>query len=43
VAAACGAAAQVKAASRRHVIEEAFETAKGEVGLDHHEVRAWRG
>jgi SRSO17 transposase len=33
----------VKAASRRHLIEEAFENAKGEVGLDHHEVRAWQG
>ena len=31
------------AASRRHLIEEAFENAKGEVGLDHYEVRAWRG
>lgn len=33
----------VKAASRRHLIEEAFENAKGEVGLDHHEVRRWQG
>ena len=33
----------VRAASRRHLIEEAFENAKGEVGLDHYEVRAWRG
>lgn len=33
----------VRAASRRHLVEEAFENAKGEVGLDHHEVRAWRG
>jgi SRSO17 transposase len=33
----------LSAASRRHLIEEAFENAKGEVGLDHHEVRAWRG
>lgn len=33
----------VKAASRRHLIEEAFENAKGEVGLDHYEVRAWQG
>jgi len=33
----------VTAASRRHLIEEAFENAKGEVGLDHYEVRAWRG
>jgi SRSO17 transposase len=36
-------AEMVRAASRRHLIEEAFENAKGEVGLDHHEVRAWRG
>ena len=33
----------VGAASRRHLIEEAFESAKGEVGLDQYEVRAWRG
>jgi len=33
----------VQAASRRHLIEEAFESAKGEVGLDHYEVRAWQG
>lgn len=33
----------VKAASRRHLIEEAFENAKGETGLDHYEVRAWQG
>ncbi len=33
----------VRAAARRHLVEEAFENAKGEVGLDHHEVRAWRG
>ena len=33
----------VRAASRRHLIEEAFENAKGEVGLDHYDVRAWRG
>jgi hypothetical protein len=30
-------------ASKRHLIEEAFENAKGEVGLDHHEVRGWQG
>jgi SRSO17 transposase len=36
-------AEMVKAASQRHLIEEAFENAKGEVGLDHYEVRAWRG
>ena len=28
----------VKAASRRHLIEEAFENAKGEAGLDHYEL-----
>jgi len=33
----------VGAASRRHLIEEAFENAKGDVGLDHYEVRAWLG
>jgi len=33
----------VGASSRRHLIEEAFENAKGDVGLDHYEVRAWRG
>ncbi len=33
----------VQAATRRHLIEEAFESAKGEVGLDHYEVRAWQG
>lgn len=30
-------------ASYRHHIEEAFETAKGEVGFDHYEVRSWVG
>jgi SRSO17 transposase len=33
----------VGASSRRHLIEEAFENAKGDVGLDHYEVRAWLG
>ena len=33
----------VRAASRRHLIEEAFELGKGEVGLDHYEVRNWQG
>ncbi len=33
----------VKAASRRHLVEEAFENAKGEVGLDHYEVRCCQG
>jgi SRSO17 transposase len=27
----------------RWAIEESFETAKGEVGLDHYEVRSWHG
>jgi len=30
-------------AAQRHFIEETFEEAKGEVGLDHFEVRAWHG
>jgi len=33
----------VRRASQRHLIEEVFEEAKGEVGLDHFEVRAWHG
>ncbi len=33
----------VRRASQRHRIEEVFEEAKGEVGLDHFEVRAWHG
>jgi SRSO17 transposase len=33
----------VRQAGRRHRIEEVFEEAKGEVGLDHFEVRAWHG
>ncbi|HEY3445051.1 MAG TPA: hypothetical protein VGK67_01760 [Myxococcales bacterium] len=33
----------VRAASRRHLIEEAFELGKGEVGLGHYEVRNWPG
>ena len=33
----------VKVAGRRWAIEESFETAKGEVGLDQYEVRSWRG
>lgn len=31
----------VKVAGRRWAIEESFETAKGEVGLDQYEVRSW--
>lgn len=33
----------VKRQGQRHRIEEVFEEAKGEVGLDHFEVRAWHG
>ena len=33
----------VRAASRRHLIEEAFGLGKGEVGLSHYEVRNWQG
>jgi SRSO17 transposase len=33
----------VKVAAQRHHIEEAFGWAKGEVGLDHYEVRSWVG
>jgi len=33
----------VKRARLRHRIEEVFEECKGEVGLDHFEVRAWHG
>jgi hypothetical protein len=32
-----------RVAGRRWAIEESFETAKGEVGLDHYEVRSWAG
>ena len=33
----------VKVAGTRWAIEESFESAKGEVGLDHYEVRSWNG
>jgi SRSO17 transposase len=33
----------VRAAGTRWVIEQLFEAAKGEVGLDHYEVRSWTG
>ncbi|RYD25781.1 MAG: IS701 family transposase, partial [Verrucomicrobiaceae bacterium] len=33
----------VEAAGSRWRIEECFESAKGEVGLDHYEVRSWTG
>lgn len=32
-----------RVAGTRWAIEESFETAKGEVGLDHYEVRSWAG
>jgi SRSO17 transposase len=33
----------VRGAGRRWTIEAGLEEAKGEVGLDHYEVRTWRG
>jgi SRSO17 transposase len=36
-------AALVKVAGTRWAVEECFETAKGEVGLDQYEVRSWPG
>jgi len=33
----------VRRAGMRHRVEEVFQQAKGEVGLDHFEVRAWHG
>lgn len=33
----------VRVAGMRWTIEECFEAAKGEVGLDHYEVRSWHG
>jgi SRSO17 transposase len=33
----------VKVAGTRWAVEECFETAKGEVGLDQYEVRSWSG
>jgi SRSO17 transposase len=38
-----GLAQIVVAHSERHRIEELFEEGKGEVGLDHYEVRSWTG
>lgn len=32
-----------RVAGARWAVEENFETAKGEVGLDHYEVRSWAG
>ena len=36
-------AEQVRVAGMRWTVEESIQTAKGEVGLDHYEVRSWRG
>jgi SRSO17 transposase len=33
----------VRVAGTRWAVEESFQTAKGEVGLDHYEVRKWPG
>lgn len=33
----------VQVAGMRWMVEECFEAAKGEVGLDHYEVRSWQG
>ena len=35
--------ALVRVAGVRWTVEECFETAKGEVGLDQYEVRSWHG
>jgi SRSO17 transposase len=35
--------AQVKVAGTRWTVEESIQTGKGEVGLDHYEVRSWTG
>jgi len=36
-------AEQVRVAGMRWTVEESIQTGKGEVGLDHYEVRSWRG
>lgn len=36
-------AEQVRVAGLRWTVEESIQTAKGEVGLDHYEVRSWTG
>ncbi|HEU5423282.1 MAG TPA: IS701 family transposase [Nitrolancea sp.] len=41
--AATALAALVRVAGTRWAVEEGFEIAKGEVGLDHYEVRRWEG
>jgi SRSO17 transposase len=33
----------VKVEGRRWAIEDAFETTKNEIGLDHNETRGWHG
>mgnify|MGYP003292577594 CR=1 FL=1 len=38
-----GLAELVRVAGRRWAIEEGLEALKGEVGLDHYEVRSWTG
>jgi SRSO17 transposase len=38
-----GLAELVRVAGMRWMVEESFQTAKGEVGLDHYEVRSWTG
>jgi len=38
-----GLQAMVRVAGMRWMVEECFEAAKGEVGLDHYEVRSWHG
>ena len=39
----CPLEEMVRAAGARWTIEEMFKLAKGQVGLDHYEVRSWRG
>jgi len=39
----CTLADLVRVAGTRWTVEESIETAKGEVGLDHYEVRSWTG
>jgi SRSO17 transposase len=41
--AAVSLAAQVRVAGMRWTVEESIQTGKGEVGLDHYEVRSWTG
>jgi SRSO17 transposase len=36
-------AEMVRVAGMRWTVEESFQTAKSEVGLDHYEVRSWTG